>query len=320
VIKRALGRSGLSVAPLAFGGNVFGWTADEKTSFRLLDAFVDGGFDLIDTADVYSFWVPGNKGGESETIIGKWLKDTGKRDRVTLATKVGMQMGPDGPKGLSKAHINASVDDSLRRLRTDRIDLYQSHLDDASTPLAETLEAYAALIKAGKVRAIGASNHTAARLREALDSASRLDLPRYEVLQPWYNLCDRGEFEPELSALCRESGVGVIPYFPLASGFLTGKYKSAADIAGRPRAERLQRYMDQRCWRVLAATVEAAKEAGATPAQAALAWLLSKKSVTAPIASATSVVQLEELMGAARLTLSPSALARMDAAGADAVR
>ncbi len=316
MIRRPLGKSGLSTAPLAFGGNVFGWTADETTSFRLLDAFVDGGFDLIDTADVYSFWVPGNSGGESEAVIGRWLKSAGKRDRVTLATKVGMAMSMTGSKNLSKAHIARSVDDSLRRLRTDRIDLYQSHVDDEATPLEETLDAYAALVKAGKVRVIGASNHTAPRLREALELSARRGFPRYEVLQPWYNLCDRSEFEPELDALCRERGVAVIPYFPLASGFLTGKYRSEADIAGRPRAERLKRYMEPRCWRVLAALDEAAKDAGATPAQAALAWLLSKRSVTAPIASATTVAQLEELMAAARLTLSPEALARLDAAGA----
>jgi len=313
VTKRPLGRSGISVAPLAFGGNVFGWTADEAASFRLLDAFVDAGFDLIDTADVYSFWVPGNKGGESESIIGRWLARTGKRDKVVLATKLGMDAG-DGRRGLSKARVAEAVEGSLRRLRTDRIDLYQSHVDDAATPLAETLEGYAALIKAGKVRAIGASNHSAARLREALDLSESRGLPRYDALQPWYNLCDRADFEAELAPLCRARGVAAIPYFGLASGFLTGKYRSAADIEGRPRAERLRRYMNERCWRVLAALDEAAREAGVTPAQAALAWLMAKAAVTAPIASATSVAQLTELMAAPRVVLSPAALARLDAA------
>lgn len=313
--KRPLGRSGLSVAPLAFGGNVFGWTADEAMSFRLLDAFVDEGLDLIDTADVYSFWVPGNKGGESEEIIGRWLARTGKRDRVVLATKIGMDLG-DGRKGLSKGRIAEAVEGSLRRLRTDRIDLYQSHVDDASVPHEETLEAYAALIKAGKVRAVGASNYTAARLREALDLAERRGLPRYESLQPWYNLHDRAEFEAELGPLCRERGLGVIPYFSLASGFLTGKYRSAKDVEGRPRAERLARYLTERGWRVLAALDEAAAEARATPAQAALAWLMSRPGVTAPIASATTVEQLREIAAAARLTLSPAALERLDRAGA----
>ncbi|MBI3566227.1 MAG: aldo/keto reductase [Elusimicrobia bacterium] len=317
MIRRPLGRSGLSVAPLAFGGNVFGWTADEPTSFRLLDAFVDAGFDLVDTADVYSYWVPGNKGGESESIIGRWLAKTGKRARIVLATKVGMAMGEGGPKGLSRARVVAAVEDSLRRLQTDHIDLYQSHVDDEATPLAETLEAYAALVKAGKVRAIGASNLCAGRLREAHGVSETRGLPRYEVVQPWYNLLDRFEFEAELAPLCRERGVGVIPYFPLASGFLTGKYRSAADFAGRPRAERLARYDDARGWRVLEALRAVAAEAGATPAQAALAWLLAKKAVTAPIASATSVEQLEELFGAVRLVLSPAALARLDAASSE---
>ena len=316
MIRRPLGASGLTVAPIAFGGNVFGWTADEATSFRLLDAFVDAGFDLVDTADVYSFWVPGNKGGESEAIIGRWLAKTGKRHRVVLASKVGMAMGEGAPKGLSRRRIVEGIEASLRRLRTDHLDLYQSHIDDAQTPFEETLSAYAELIAAGKVRAIGASNIPAGRLREALAAAERLKVPRYEVVQPWYNLLDRLEFEAELSPLCRERGLGVIPYFPLASGFLTGKYRSAADFAGRPRAERLAKYDDPRGWRVLGALLDVAREAGATPAQAALAWLLSKKAVTAPIASATSVAQLEELLGAARLVLSPAALAKLDAAGA----
>src|SRR4051794_39511142 len=222
---RPLGNSGLDVAPLAFGGNVFGWTIDEATSFRLLDAFVEAGFNLVDTADVYSRWAPGNKGGESETILGKWFRSSGKRDRVVLATKVGMEMGP-GKKGLSRAYILRAVEDSLRRLQTDYIDLYQSHVDDPETPLQETLATYAELIKEGKVRAIGASNYSADRLAEAVQVSNRFGYPRYESLQPEYNLYDREKFETVLEPLCLERNIGVIPYYSLASGFLTGKYRS----------------------------------------------------------------------------------------------
>ena len=236
---RALGNSGLDVAPLAFGGNVFGWTADEPTSFRLLDVFVAAGFNLIDTADVYSRWAPGNQGGESETIIGKWLKQGGKRDKVIVATKVGMEIGPDR-KGLSRTYILRAVEDSLRRLQTDHIDLYQSHKDDETTPLEETLEAFAELIKQGKVRAIGASNYSAARLAESLKISRETGLPAYQCLQPHYNLCERAEFEPDLETVCQDAGLGVIPYYSLASGFLSGKYRSEADLAKRrgPRRSR----------------------------------------------------------------------------------
>ncbi|HVK32257.1 MAG TPA: aldo/keto reductase [Burkholderiaceae bacterium] len=315
---RPLGRSGLATAPLVFGGNVFGWTADEATSFRLLDAFVDGGFNLIDTADVYSTWVQGHTGGESEAVIGRWLKHSGKRDRVLIATKVGKPMVGEGPTGLSPRWIRQAVDDSLRRLQTDRIDLYQSHDDDTSTPLEDTLATYGELIRAGKVRAIGASNHTATRLAEALDVSERLKLPRYETLQPLYNLVDRAAFEAELEPLVRERGLGVINFFGLARGFLTGKYRSEADLAkSSARGAGVKAAcFNERGWRILAALDEAAAALKATPAQVALAWQMARPAITAPIASATSVEQLEELMGAARLTLDMETVAALDRASA----
>lgn len=315
---KPLGRSGLTTAPLVFGGNVFGWTADEATSFRLLDAFVDGGFNLIDTADVYSTWVPGHVGGESETILGRWLKQSGKRDRVLIATKVGKPMAGEGRTGLSPRWIRRAVDDSLRRLQTDRIDLYQSHDDDASTPLEDTLATYGELIRAGKVRAIGASNHTAARLAEALDVSERLKLPRYETLQPLYNLVDRAAFEAELEPLVRERGLGVINFFGLARGFLTGKYRSEADLAkSSARGAGVKAHcFNERGWRILAALDEAAAALKATPAQVALAWQMARPTISAPIASATSVAQLEELMAAARLTLDAGTIAALDRASA----
>jgi aryl-alcohol dehydrogenase-like predicted oxidoreductase len=294
---------------------VFGWTAGEATSFRLLDAFVAAGLNLIDTADAYSFWVPGNKGGESETIIGKWLKRSGKREQVVIATKLGMELGP-GRKGLSRAWMAKAVEDSLRRLGTDRIDLYQAHVDDAETPLEETLQAFAGLIKQGKVRAIGASNYTVPRLAAALETSARLGLPRYETLQPLYNLYDRAEFEAELEPLCLKHGIGVIGYFSLASGFLTGKYRSEKDREGRARSERVGRYMTERGFRILAALDEVARDTRSTPAQAALAWLIARPSVSAPIASATSLEQLDDLIAATRLTLPASAIAALDRAGA----
>jgi aryl-alcohol dehydrogenase-like predicted oxidoreductase len=312
---RPLGRSGLHVAPLALGGNVFGWTADEKTSFAILDAFVDAGFNLVDTADVYSTWVPGHAGGESETVIGRWFKASGRRDRVVLATKVGKPMG-EGRSGLSRRWIREAVEGSLRRLQTDRIDLYQSHDDDAATPLEETSAAFAELIREGKVRALGASNFSAARLAAALDTAERLGLPRYESLQPLYNLADRAPFEAELEPLCRARGVGVINFFGLARGFLTGKYRSAADLGQSPRGAGVQGYLNERGLRILAALDAEAAALGATPAQVALAWQMAKPAVTAPIASATSVAQLQELLGAARLVLPADAMARLDAASA----
>jgi aryl-alcohol dehydrogenase-like predicted oxidoreductase len=313
--KRQLGGSELAVAPLCFGGNVFGWTADEKTSFELLDAFVDGGFDFIDTANVYSRWVDGHQGGESEAIIGKWLKSRGSRDRVVIATKVGMDMGPAG-KGLSATHIRSAVEQSLKRLQTDHIDLYYSHQDDPQTPLEETLQAHADLVSQGKVRVIGASNYSAARLREALDASRRLNLPRYEVLQPEYNLYARSGYEAELEPLCGEAGLGVAPYYSLASGFLTGKYRSEADFGKSPRGARMAAYLNERGRSILSALDEAADEHHATPAQVAIAWLVARPGLTAPIASATSLGQLQELMAAARLELDPDTIALLDAASA----
>ncbi|MBN9428453.1 MAG: aldo/keto reductase [Burkholderiales bacterium] len=312
---RALGRSSLRVAPLCFGGNVFGWTADEATSFSLLDAFVDGGFNFIDTADVYSRWVPGHQGGESETIIGKWLQRGGRRDRVVIATKVGMEMGKNR-KGLSAGRIRIAVEESLKRLQTDHIDLYFSHTDDADTPLEETLQLYGELIKEGKVRTIGASNYGEVRLRQALGTSERLGLPRYEALQPEYNLYARAGFEHGLQAACRDAGLGVVPYYALASGFLTGKYRSENDFDKSPRGARMTRYLNERGLRILAALDAAAQRLNATPAQVSLAWLMRRPCITAPIASATSLAQLDELMAAARLVLDESTMAALDAASA----
>jgi aryl-alcohol dehydrogenase-like predicted oxidoreductase len=313
---RPLGRSGLMTAPLAFGGNVFGWTADEAMSFRLLDAFVDAGFNLIDTADVYSRWVPGHVGGESETLIGRWLKASGKRHRVLIATKVGKDMG-EGRTGLSPRWIRQAVEDSLRRLQTDHIDLYQAHDDDANTPFEDTLAAFDGLIRAGKVRAIGASNHSAARLAQALDTSERLGLARYETLQPLYNLIDREAYEAELEPLARARGLGVINFYALARGFLSGKYRGEADLAKSPRGAGVrQAYFNERGWRILAALDEAAAALGATPAQVALAWQMARPGITAPIASATTPAQLHELIGAAALAPDAQTLARLDAASA----
>jgi aryl-alcohol dehydrogenase-like predicted oxidoreductase len=308
---RELGRSGLQVSPLAFGGNVFGWTVDEAQSFRLLDAWLDAGFNFVDTADVYSSWVPGHVGGESETIIGKWLRQSGKRNRVVLATKVGKPMG-DGKVGLSAAYIREAVDASLVRLKTDHIDLYQSHDDDAGTPIEETMEAFAGLIKAGKVRAIGASNYSAPRLAEALDVSERLGLPRYESLQPLYNLYDRAVFEDALAPLCLERGVGVINFYALAAGFLTGKYRNEADAGKSARgANTTKKYLNARGLRILDALDAVAATHGATPAQVAIAWQIAQPAVTAPIASATSTAQLDELAKAAVLKLDAAAMASL---------
>ena len=312
---RYLGRSGIRVAPLAFGGNVFGWTADEATSFRLLDTFVDAGFDLIDTADMYSNWAPGHVGGESETIIGKWLARTGKRDRVVIATKVGHDM-KEGGKGLSRAHILKSIDLSLARLQTDHVDLYQSHLEDPATPHEETLAAYAELIKAGKVRAIGASNFKPQTLREALDVSRRLGLPRYETMQPLYNLYDRADFETGLGPLCRDEGIGVIPYFALASGFLTGKYKTEADLAQSARGQGAKKYLNERGLRILAALEEVAAGLASTPGNVAVAWLMAQPGITAPIASGRTLAQVEELVAAARLVLDATAMQTLARASA----
>jgi len=311
VALRTLGRTGIDIPPLVFGGNVFGWTADEAASFALLDALLDAGFNAIDTADVYSRWVPGHTGGESETVLGRWMKARGVRDRIIIATKVGMDMG-GGNAGLSRDWILRAVDDSLRRLQTDFIDLYQAHQDDPNTPLEETLGAFASLIEAGKVRAIGASNYSAPRLKEALETSARLGLPRYETLQPHYNLVERKIFEDALEPLCVAEGLGVIPYYALASGFLSGKYRGEADLAKSPRGRGVAKYLDDRGARILAALDAAAREHGATPAQIALAWLIARPSISAPIASATTVEQLEDFVAAARLRLSDTTIAALD--------
>ncbi|QFU16759.1 aldo/keto reductase [Microvirga thermotolerans] len=313
--KRRLGRSNLMVSPLCLGGNVFGWTADERTSFRILDAFVEAGCNFIDTADVYSRWVPGHAGGESETIIGKWMKARGNRDQVIIATKVGSEMGP-GRKGLSRARIVEAVEESLRRLQTTYIDLYQSHRDDPETPQEETLGAYGDLIASGKVRVIGASNFTADRLKEAVSISARLGLPRYESLQPLYNLSDRAEFERELAAVCRENEIGVIPYYALASGFLTGKYRSEKDFGKSVRGANMGKYLNDRGRRILAALDEIALHHRASPAQVALAWLMARPGITAPIASATRLEQLDDLIAATRLRLDAAALEHLDRASA----
>jgi aryl-alcohol dehydrogenase-like predicted oxidoreductase len=312
---RRLGRSEIKVAPLAFGGNVFGWTVDEATAFTLLDQFISSGFNLIDTADVYSNWVPGHHGGESETVIGKWLKHFGKRDDVIIATKVGMEMGP-GKKGLRRPYIQHAVEDSLRRLQTDYIDLYQSHADDPDTPQEETLDAYAALIKDGKIRVIGASNFSAERLLQALKISEKEGLPRYESLQPLYNLYDRAEYESKLEPVCREHELGVLCYYALAAGFLTGKYRSVRDLAQSARGQSVQKYLNDRGFRILEALDRVAEMVGATPARVALAWLIARPTVTAPIASATSLAQLHELMLAADLKLDADAMALLDQASA----
>jgi aryl-alcohol dehydrogenase-like predicted oxidoreductase len=312
--KRRLGRSDLEVAPFCFGGNVFGWTADETTSFALLDGFVAQGFDFIDTADAYSRWVPGHLGGESEAIIGRWMKQRGNRNNIIIATKVGADMGSG--RTMAPAYVRKAIEDSLRRLQTDRIDLYQTHWDDEKTPLEEVLSTYADLIKAGKIRVIGASNYSAARFKEALRLSARKGLPRYESLQPQYNLMERKDYEAELGPLCRQEGIGVIPYYSLASGFLTGKYRSKDDAKKSARGSGATKYLDERGVRVLTALDEIAGERGATVAQVALAWLLAKPELTAPIASATSLSQLDELLGAVRLLLSEADVTRLDAASA----
>ncbi|WP_363799739.1 aldo/keto reductase [Lysobacter firmicutimachus] len=314
---RPLGRSPLAVAPIAFGGNVFGWSADAATSFALLDAFSDAGFNLVDTADMYSSWAPGNAGGESESLIGRWLaQGGGRRERIVIATKVG-KWGPR--RGLAPANIQAAAEESLRRLGVETIDLYQAHEDDPSVPLEDSLGAFARLIEQGKVRAIGASNYSAARLAQALDLAERHGLPRYETLQPDYNLADRTGYEAELEPLVRERGLGVLNYYALAGGFLTGKYRSRADLdKSRVRAGKVERYLDARGLRILDALDRVAAGHAATLAQVALAWLLARPSVSAPIASATSVAQLRELLAAARLRLSAEEIAALDAASAPA--
>ncbi len=316
--KRPLGQSGISIAPLALGGNVFGWTIGEKTSFAVLDAFVDSGFDLVDTANMYSAWVPGNQGGESEAIIGNWLKATGKRDKIVLATKVGKLMG-DGSEGLKGSYILKSIEDSLARLKTDFVDLYQSHADDLDTPLEETLSAYDKLIQSGKVRAIGASNYAAIRLRETLDVSAAKNLPAYVSLQPEYSLYSRSAFEESLEPLCLERQIGVINYYPLASGFLTGKYRSPSDLSKSVRGTSIgQKYLNARGLRILTALDQVSAAHQTVPAVIALAWLIARKSVTAPIASATSVQQFSELAKATQIDLTTAEINCLDQASAEA--
>lgn len=309
---RKLGNSELKVSALCFGGNVFGWTVNQITSFKLLDSFVDLGFNFIDTADVYSRWVPGNKGGESESIIGNWLKQSGNRSKIVLATKVGSEMGP-GDKGLSKEYISRAVEASLKRLQTDYIDLYQSHYDDPSIPVEETLEAYSKLISEGKIRVIGASNFSPERLREALE-ASEKGLPRYESLQPQYNLVERKGYEKDFEEIVQQYKIGVISYYSLASGFLTGKYRSEEDLSKSPRGQGVKKYLNDKGLAVLAALDETAQKHNATPAQVSLAWLIAHPGITAPIVSATSTAQLEDIAQAAKLKLEPSDIEKLNRA------
>ena len=313
--ERKLGASGLTTPPLILGGNVFGWTVDQDASFSILDAFVAGGGRMIDTADVYSAWVPGNQGGESETIIGAWLAQRGRRDDVLIATKVGMEL--QGSKGLKPDRIAQAVEDSLRRLQTDYIDLYFAHQDDPETPLEDTLAAFDQLVRAGKVRAIGASNYTAERLKQALDISAAQGIASYTVLQPHYNLVERDKFEGDLQQLCVQRNVASVPYFALASGFLTGKYRSQADLQGKARGGMVEQYLNQGGLNVLAAMDQVAAETGASLAQIALAWLAAQPAVAAPIASATSTAQVDELLGAMRLKLTPEQLATLDAASSN---
>ncbi len=305
--KREIGRSRINVHPFAFGGNVFGWTIDEKESFKILDGFVDAGLDLIDTADVYATWAHGGKGGQSETIIGNWLKRSGKRDKVVIATKVGKPMG-EGKTGLSRKYITQAVEDSLKRLQTDYIDLYQSHADDKNTPLLETLETFTDLIKQGKVRAIGASNYDGIRLKEALQVSKDHSLAAYQCLQPEYNLYSREYYETELEPVCRERNIGVISYYSLASGFLTGKYRSENDLSKSSRGQGVKKFMNPRGFKILAALDKVAAEYKVTPATIALAWVMARPGITAPIASATTVKQLEELTKAVSLKLNSDAI------------
>jgi len=311
--KRSLGRTGLDIAPLVFGGNVFGWTANEKRSFDLLDRFVGAGFNAIDTADVYSAWAPGNKGGESETIIGDWMKSRGNREKVIVVTKVGSPMGP-GKKGLGARYIAEAAEASLKRLQTDHIDLYLSHWPDPETTYEETLGAYRDLVRQGKVRAIGASNLDASQLRASLDAAKARSLPRYDVLQPEYNLYDRSSFDGALRELCIAEDIGVITYFSLAKGFLSGKYRSEADLGQSPRGGGVKAYLNPRGARILGALDAVASRLAAKPTEVALAWLIERSGVTAPIASATSLEQVESLIKAASLKLDAADFGALEAA------
>jgi aryl-alcohol dehydrogenase-like predicted oxidoreductase len=311
--KRRLGRTDLDIAPLVLGGNVFGWTADEKTSFDILDRFVDAGLNTVDTADSYSRWVPGNKGGESETIIGKWMKSRGNREKVVIVTKVGSDMG-QGKKDLSAAYIAKAAEDSLKRLQVDEIDLYLSHWPDDTVPYDETLGAYEKLMKAGKVRNIGCSNLDAGRLEAALKVASQKKLPRYEVLQPEYNLYDRSSFDGQLRDLCMKEEIGVITYFSLAKGFLSGKYRSEADLGKSPRGDGIAKYLDSRGKRILAALDAVSARHNAKQAEVALAWIIARPGVTAPISSATTIEQVDSLIRAARLQLTAADIKELDQA------
>lgn len=300
---RQLGRSSLRVPRLTFGGNVFGWTVDEKTSFSLLDALLEKGLNFIDTADVYSRWAPGNEGGESETIIGNWLKHSGKRDKIVLATKVGMDLG-NGKTGLAAKYVRQAVEASLKRLQTDYIDLYQAHRDDEDTPLQESLSAFDALIKEGKVRAIGASNYSAERLTEALKLSADLGLARYETLQPEYNLYDRAGYESGLEQVALDHELGVINYYSLASGFLSGKYRSKEDAAKSARGQGVvDKYLNERGLKIVDALVQVAEAHRASPTQVALAWQIARPGIAAPIVSATSLAQVDELAKASVLKL-----------------
>jgi aryl-alcohol dehydrogenase-like predicted oxidoreductase len=312
---RTLANTNLQIAPLMLGGNVFGWTIDAQTSFAILDAFVDRGFNFIDTADVYSAWKPGNHGGESETILGQWFARSGKRDKIVLATKVGMDLG-QGRKGLARKHIVEAVEASLQRLQTDHIELYQSHTDDLDTPIEETLQAYRALIEQGKVQIIGASNYKADRLLEADKLARRENLPTYQTLQPEYNLYSRQDFEQNLQPVAEQLHLDVVPYFSLASGFLTGKYKTKADSEGKSRAARVAKYFNHRGMKILGALAEVSAETGAKQATIALAWLLAQPTILAPIASATSVEQLESLLAAPDLNLTLDQVNKLTTASA----
>jgi aryl-alcohol dehydrogenase-like predicted oxidoreductase len=311
--KRQLGKSSLQVPILCLGGNVFGWTVDERESFRLLDAALDARLNFIDTADVYSRWVGGHEGGESETVLGKWFARSGRRSQVVLATKLGFEMG-DNKKGLSRKYIAEAVEASLRRLQTDYIDLYQAHTDDKETPLEETLSAFDTLVDQGKVRVIGASNYSGARLKEAIQISQKNNLARYECLQPNYSLVERDSFESDLLPVVEMYGIGVIPYFALAAGFLTGKYRSKQDAAGKARGQMVEKYLNDRGFAVLDALDAVAADLNSAPARVALAWLIAKRGVTAPIASATSLDQLNDLAEATRLKLPPDAISRLDAA------
>lgn len=310
---RKLGNSGLEVTKLCLGGNVFGWTIDEKSSFQVLDAYADAGGNFIDTADMYSVWVPGHSGGESETIIGKWMKNKKNRDKMVITTKVGMDLGK-GKKGLSKNYIISAVESSLKRLQTDTIDLYLSHKDDEETPLEETLETYGQLIKHGKVRVVGASNYSANRLSKSIDVSHKTTAPAYQVLQPLYNLYDRSEYEKDLKAVCEKWSLGVTPYYALASGFLTGKYRTEKDFSLSPRGSRMQKYLNNKGMKIIESLNQVAKAQKTKPATVALAWLMQQPTITSPIASATSIDQLKDLIAATELKLTQESLQELEMA------